>query len=1075
MFSSVNSEESKNYLIDGRSKNVEIDLVDESFKAEGKSEVSYENITVQAKKIRRVEQENKIIAEGDIGFFQDSYRVFAKHLELDLENKIAKVTDGRTELNKFHLKADNIEAKFPDILKAKKAYVTTCDLDEPHFRIEADSVDFYPDAKFVAYRGWIYIGKNFKLFPVPIYASYVVEKEDRAPLFPTITYDEAKGTMVIYGFDYQVYKDEEVLGIPNVNLDFLLNLEYSANRGLGVNKLRTSYSMMKNKNFKGFLQIKDWVKAKTERIDSNFENTSPVEIKNRSSSGSSYKFETVNELVIDEGYLFELKDTHVLGPSKSKLDLKVTDSDLIKDSQGNYSVLGTKEKYTQVDINIDQKVWKMLDVKYRYLGIIAEKRVLENLTKKLDDEIEESVLEESAEIDTRIENHLQLTHSDGRYHKFGYERKRSRDIRPEKGRSGKSKEDRRDFVGIEFRRLGVKLEYEDSFKDLWSSRSSSLDVEKSNYVSSDSSKNRASFELGRYSLFGTKFTHSYSIERVSSLSRSFDVPDPSIDPETDYENRESNIIKREKEAYIDSSAEIGHTGIFLGEILKIDPRYRIDLRKYLESKEELEGYSKFFDSLIHNFAVAVPIYAIDNSKVVNRSVDLNLTVTPSLKLSYFVGDFPKDQKEPTNRNNYSSLFQLNMGNIGSNYRFGMDRDFYAKKKFMKYKNFLNEGSINIGSQRIFTFRIINNSSWEVEDSDPNYTFSQEYSSDMDYLKVDFKNSYEKRYNRSISDKNTVRSTFERHEYKFGANIMGLGAKYERSLSHRYDRVQIKDISNIIENRVELSFTKDFERLKRKYEIYANYRNEYDEITSEFKDSTLGFEMAVEDRNSIKKVIMTQEEEDEDDFDELESDFFDFESFQEEDIDKIIEINKNKSKRNIMDLGREKKRERVDDGLKKIGIKCKIVHDAGYLNEAKLSWPNYQASWKRVNIDLFLKYSTFFELSYKINKKREDISSEYTEDTRELDVRIGFGREDYEWWPGFHIKDNKADSRVEKIYGRLDHNIHCTKLSMKLGKARDTESELVWMFGFELSISEFPEKAFGMDIREDKVENVKFGL
>ena len=91
MFSSVNSEESKNYLIDGRSKNVEIDLVDESFKAEGKSEVSYENITVQAKKIRRVEQENKIIAEGDIGFFQDSYRVFAKHLELDLENKIAKV------------------------------------------------------------------------------------------------------------------------------------------------------------------------------------------------------------------------------------------------------------------------------------------------------------------------------------------------------------------------------------------------------------------------------------------------------------------------------------------------------------------------------------------------------------------------------------------------------------------------------------------------------------------------------------------------------------------------------------------------------------------------------------------------------------------------------------------------------------------------------------------------------------------------------------------------------------------------------------------------------------------------
>ena len=162
---------------------------------------------------------------------------------------------------------------------------------------------------------------------------------------------------------------------------------------------------------------------------------------------------------------------------------------------------------------------------------------------------------------------------------------------------------------------------------------------------------------------------------------------------------------------------------------------------------------------------------------------------------------------------------------------GMDRDFYAKKKFMKNKNFLNEGSINIGSQRIFTFRIINNSSWEVEDSNPNYTFSQEYSSDMDYLKVDFKNSYEKRYNRSISDKNTVRSTFERHEYKFGANIMGLGAKYERSLSHRYDRVQIKDISNIIENRVELSFTKDFERLKRKYEIYANYRNEYDEIMS----------------------------------------------------------------------------------------------------------------------------------------------------------------------------------------------------------------------------------------------------
>ena len=224
----------------------------------------------------------------------------------------------------------------------------------------------------------------------------------------------------------------------------------------------------------------------------------------------------------------------------------------------------------------------------------------------------------------------------------------------------------------------------------------------------------------------------------------------------------------------------------------------------------------------------------------------------------------------------------------------------------------------------------------------------------------------------------------------------------------------------------------------------------------------------ENRDEIT-IVPDEEEEEEERFRASFEDAYSEYEDKRDIIDTILE--EEKPKKNIMDLGKSNKPDTIERKLKRFKIDFELTQDR---NEHTSFSESYK-SWKKLIITSFFKYGDYFEAEYKINKSRTTLSEYFTKDDREAKIKLGIGYKDYEWFPGFYIKDDMVNDKIEKIYGTLEHSMHCTKIALKLGKSRSAKDELVWMFGFDFSINDFPDKQLGMDIRSDKIESIKFGL
>lgn len=1107
-------EEDSFHKIKGKSKNVEVDLVDQSFKAKGKTFVEYKDMTVEAKDIKKVEEENRIIAKDKIIYTQGNYLVSAEYLDLDLDKREAKVKKGNTYLNKFHLSAEELDLKFPKILTAKKAMVTTCNLDEPHFHIKAEHVDFYPDSKFVAYNGWIYIGEKFRLFPVPIYASYVSEKadEDRAPLFPKIAYDEAKGSMVIYGFNYQIWENETFYGIKNINLDFLLNVELSQKRGFGINRMKTDYSL-EDKKLSGEFVIKDWVKAEKESLDKSFASVASNDVNNTKLSGSSYKFETKHRLKTDRGILFKNHGEYFIGKSDAKFEYKLEDSDLIKDPKGSYIPTTTKKKFTQMEIELDQKIWKLANFQYKYKNIVSEKDTLQKLFAAHDDKASEEVISKrrDSEVDTKLSNFIKFTQQD-KYHEIKYERKRDRDLKPEIGSSGKSKFDNRDLYSIELKYFKAKVTKEDISKDKWSKRSSYFfndrnNEKRFNYISSEEVKDLLKIELGKYYLANTKFNIYFSSEYLKKEEIKFGETnlvyksDPTKQAEHEYKNRSSNIIDSENSDYYKHISKLKHDGLELlnldRQALKVIPSYEVEAYKYLSNSGKLNGVNEYIDALLQKFSYEIPFTLYDNSGDIGRNADILLSFTPKSTRSFFNGDFPSEQTPPDVSKVYNNKTILEIGNIKNTYIFNLERIVHPTKNYEKDFKIRHEGTIKVENLNFFTFRITNNSKRVTKNiiNDLDRYFSQEYKLDFGDINIGIKQNIDKTFERDKDDKDTVKRDVLKNIWNFSLGIYGMTSSYKLSKNTVNDLIKNSLDSDSIENKITLKYEKEFKEVNRKYKISGDYLNSYDKAKDEYKDSTVSISFSLEDRNEIvaeekrlyderrEKMIEEDEEDLSYEIKERESDFVDDYSIttgfvESKKIDKIlegIEYREKKPRKTIMDLGKEDKKETLNKRLKKYSIDLEVVNDSGVFHSQGKNWNSYKNSWKKIILKFFFKYSTLLEAEYNILKRKDNVADPYIKDEREIKVKLGLGQKDYEWEPGFYLKQNWKTDKIESIYGTLEHNIHCTKIGFKLGKSKDSKDDLVWMFGFEFSINEFPEKSVGADIRSDRVENVKFGI
>ncbi len=245
--------EDKKLEVEAVADKAEINFQEEEFSADGGLKAKYDDIRIKANKIKKVKDENVLIAYEKVLFEQSPHKVEADKVILDMDTKIGKVRDGKSFTDDVYYGGKELEVQFPNKAIAKDAWFTTCDQvvdgkpEDAHYHLSSKKIVIYPGKRIVAYSTFINIGK-YPVMWFPFYITSLKKDTGGAPLFPRFGKNEEDGFFVIWGLDYGEQEDKYLNGSAA--------LKFSDRKGLMISSWQNLYTFEKNKNW-GKLSLKE--------------------------------------------------------------------------------------------------------------------------------------------------------------------------------------------------------------------------------------------------------------------------------------------------------------------------------------------------------------------------------------------------------------------------------------------------------------------------------------------------------------------------------------------------------------------------------------------------------------------------------------------------------------------------------------------------------------------------------------------------------------------------------------------------------------------------------------------------
>ncbi len=142
--------------------------------AQNNVKIKYEDITITSDKAIYDAENNKAYLEGNVKIVSPKGEVSVSSAEYDFEKKQAKMKKMRIEFLPFYGEAKEAR-KTKDTYLLEKSYITTCNLKNPHYRLEARKIIIYPKKRIKAKSVTLYIGK-VPVFYFPYYTQSLKNK-----------------------------------------------------------------------------------------------------------------------------------------------------------------------------------------------------------------------------------------------------------------------------------------------------------------------------------------------------------------------------------------------------------------------------------------------------------------------------------------------------------------------------------------------------------------------------------------------------------------------------------------------------------------------------------------------------------------------------------------------------------------------------------------------------------------------------------------------------------------------------------------------------------------------------------
>ena len=118
----------------------------------------------------------QVVAEGNVYLDTPNEQVLAQGMTYNFNESTGEFREARVYLDPYQIRGQKIDKVSENYMTMDEGYLTTCDLDEPHYRMGAHRMDIYQHDRAVVHGMKIYLGK----MPVMYLPYYVQDLKNRS-------------------------------------------------------------------------------------------------------------------------------------------------------------------------------------------------------------------------------------------------------------------------------------------------------------------------------------------------------------------------------------------------------------------------------------------------------------------------------------------------------------------------------------------------------------------------------------------------------------------------------------------------------------------------------------------------------------------------------------------------------------------------------------------------------------------------------------------------------------------------------------------------------------------------------
>jgi len=185
----------------------------------GNVSITYGDVKLTCDKISVYTDTKEAVCEGNVKITQPGISMEGDKINYNFSTKKGYALGSEVQAKPFYGGAARVEQAGEKDFRLEHGYITTCDLENPHYRIEAKSLEIFLNRKIVAKHIVFYIGE-VPVFYLPIYVQPLGKKFPEVTIVPGRTTDWGYYALTAW----RVYFNEASKGF--------INLDYREKKGL---------------------------------------------------------------------------------------------------------------------------------------------------------------------------------------------------------------------------------------------------------------------------------------------------------------------------------------------------------------------------------------------------------------------------------------------------------------------------------------------------------------------------------------------------------------------------------------------------------------------------------------------------------------------------------------------------------------------------------------------------------------------------------------------------------------------------------------------------------------------------